>query len=153
MVKNFIKKFKVVEIHYCRSKVAHRQYLASELSINKMAQMYNESTPIDLQVKKSYFRMVFNTNFNLSFKSPATDLCSTCIMLDEKLKHEKDQKKRNELIMLKRVHKLRSKAFYTIAREEKPNLESFSFDCQKMRHYQSFQINRPISAVNSTCTI
>lgn len=33
----YIKKFKVLEIHYCRSKIKYRQYLSSDLSINKIA--------------------------------------------------------------------------------------------------------------------
>jgi len=58
-----------------------RKYLSSDLSINKLWEMYNEEAHADLKVKKGYFRKVFNTNFNLGFKSPQSDMCSTCISL------------------------------------------------------------------------
>lgn len=39
---DFIKKFNVMEVHYCRSKVAYRQYLNSNLNINKLFNMYDK---------------------------------------------------------------------------------------------------------------
>lgn len=50
--------------------------------------MYNASADADLKVKESYFRSVFNNDFYLGFGTPLTDACSTCIMLNEKLKRE-----------------------------------------------------------------
>lgn len=86
----FIRQFKCLEIHYCRGK-AKRQYLPSELSINKMYAMYcQQITDPQLQVKASYFRNVFNTKFNIGFNAPCTDVCSTCTMLKEALKFEKN---------------------------------------------------------------
>lgn len=69
----FIKKFNVLESHYCRSKTVSRQYLISDLNIKKMWRLYNAETQEENQVKESYFRCIFNTNFNLGFGSLRTD--------------------------------------------------------------------------------
>lgn len=128
---SFIKKFRTVEVHYCRGRTK-RQYLPSELSINKMYLMYCDQIKEDeLQVKASYFRYVFNTKFNIGFKSPATDICSKCQMFKETIKVEKDPKKKQELMVRSTVHKRRAKAFYKLLKEEKPNMITICFDCQK----------------------
>lgn len=84
-----------------------------------------------LEVKRSYFRHIFNRSFNIGFKAPSCDVCSTCLALKEQLKCETDRQARSVLITTSRVHKLRAKAFYTLAREEDEHMETFSFDCQK----------------------
>lgn len=128
---SFIKKFKTLEVHYCRSRTK-RQYLPSELSINKMYAMYCEQvTDNDLQVKQSYFRYVFNTKFNIGFKAPATDICSQCQMFKETIKFEKDPVKKQVLMNRSTIHKRRAKAFYKLLREDKPNMLTLCFDCQK----------------------
>lgn len=68
-------------------------------------------------VKKSYFRTIFNQEFNLGFGTPRTDVCSKCIELDEKIKKEKDQEKKSTLMIEKRVHMLRAKAFFKLLQE------------------------------------
>lgn len=127
----FIKKFKCIEVHYCRGKTK-RQYLPSELSINKMYAMYSaQIADPSLNVKRSYFRFVFNTNFNIGFKAPATDICSTCQMFKETIKLEKDVAKKSALMSRFTVHKRRAKAFYKLLKEENPNILTLCFDCQK----------------------
>lgn len=129
---NFISKYNVIETHYCRSKSSGRNYLPSDLSINKMYKHYcNEISDNELKVKSSYFRTVFNKNFNLGFGTPRTDVCSTCLELDEQLKTTTDQKQKQLIIMKKRVHKLRAKAFYSLTKEKDNKLLIISFDCQK----------------------
>lgn len=59
----FIKKFKCSGPHYSRGSSA-RRYLATELSINKLFTFYNDQAEEQLKVKRSYFRTVFNTNFD-----------------------------------------------------------------------------------------
>lgn len=131
-IKNFIKKLVPLEIHYCRGKIKCRQYLATNLSIAKLYKMYISETEDQFKsVKQSYFRRIFNTSFNIGFGSPATDVCSTCLTLDEKIKREKDANKKKDILITKRVHNLRAKAFYNLLKEEKENLLTLSFDCQK----------------------
>ncbi|KAH9632498.1 hypothetical protein HF086_017046 [Spodoptera exigua] len=84
-------------------------------------------------VKKSYFRAIFNRDFNLGFGNPRTDVCSKCIELDGKIKTENDQKyeKKKDLMIEKRVHKLRAKAFFRLLQEKSEDMTTCSFDCQK----------------------
>lgn len=99
-----------MDVHYCRSK-SHRQYLHSNLNINKMYNMYtNETTVPELQVKASYFRNIFNRNFNIGFKLPAKDVCSTCLSLREQIKHEKEISKKKDRMNELTVHKRRAKS-------------------------------------------
>lgn len=75
---DFIISLKCTESHYCRSRTVC-QYLSPELSISKLIKLYNHQAPDHLKVKSWLFHQVFNRNFNLGFKSPKTDKCSTCI--------------------------------------------------------------------------
>lgn len=127
----FVKKFRCLEVHYCRGKTK-RQYFPSELSINKMHSMYlDHVTDKNLHVKGSYFRYVFNTNFNIGFKAPVTDVCSTCTMLKESLKLETDPAKRTVLMKKSTLHKRRAKAFFKLLKKSEPNTITLSIDCQK----------------------
>lgn len=127
----FIKKFKCLEVHYYRGKTK-RQYFPSELSINKIHAIYcDHITDPNLLVKRSYFRFVFNNNFNIGFKAPATDVCSICTMFKESIKFEKDVDQKQVSMNQLTVHKRRAKAFFKMLRTEKPNAITLSFDCQK----------------------
>lgn len=129
---NFIKKFKCVEAHYTRSATSIRRYLSSELSIRKMARMYNrEMEDNQLKVKEAFFRKIFNRNFNLGFGTPRTDVCSTCLSLEEQIKISTDTEAKKKLMIQKRVHKLRANSFYSLLRETRDDLITISFDCQK----------------------
>ena len=130
-IAHFIESFKSVESHYCRSTVAIRTYLPCELNIKKIAKMYNESVPETLKVRESYFRSYFNRNYNIGFGTPKTDVCSTCLRVKEELKIERNERKRIDIIMQHRVHKLKSKAIFQLLKEIKKNREVFSVDCQK----------------------
>lgn len=128
----FISKFPAVENHYCRNKTSERVYLRSDLSINKMWKIYqSETDDPSLRVKKTYFRKIFNTQFNIGFGTPRTDVCSTCISLNEMIKLETNPEKKQDLCVQKRVHTLKAQAFYKLLQEERCDLMTFSFDCQK----------------------
>lgn len=106
--------------------------MSCDLNINKIFRIYNESVEQeDLKSKKTFFREIFLQNYNIGFGCPATDVCSKCIELSEKIKHANSEKLKAQLIMKKRVHKMRSNAFFSKLREEKPGLFTISFDCQK----------------------
>lgn len=82
-----------------------------------------------LHAKECYFRFIFNRLCNLGFGSPRVDVCSKCLELSEKIKSCKALK--SLLVTEKRVHSLRSKAFYSLLKENKNDLLILSFDCQK----------------------
>lgn len=132
-VRRFIRNLRGSESHYNRAK-SKRIYLQPGLSIRKLHAMYNEGASEELQVKCSMFRKIFVTEFNIGFKSPASDTCSTCCLLKEKIKkaapgsHEKMQ-----LMVEKRVHSQRAKAFYAHLKDQVPDSISFCFDLQQIQ--------------------
>lgn len=72
---------------------------------------------IDFPVKESYFISIFNTEHNLDFGISWTDICSTCLQLNEKIKCCNDQDTEASLLTEKKVHKMRAEAFFKILRE------------------------------------
>lgn len=44
---------------------------------------------------------------------------------------DEDEELKKKLIFELRIHKLRAKAFFDLLREERANLKTISFDCQK----------------------
>lgn len=85
-----------------------------------------------LSVKYDYFRSIFVKDFNISFKSPATDACSECIRLTEMIKVTSNPEDKQLCISKLRVHKLKAKAFYSMLKVPVQEDEvRLSFDCQK----------------------
>ncbi|XP_056310757.1 uncharacterized protein LOC130222157 [Danio aesculapii] len=78
-VKAHISSFPVVESHYCRANT-ERQYLEPTLNVLRMYDLYRLkcSENGDTPVKESYYRLIFNTEFNLSFHAPKKDRCDQC---------------------------------------------------------------------------
>lgn len=95
---DFIEEFKAIQNHYCRGKIKVRQYLPSDLSVQKMWNMYVEThANNDLNVYYEFFMNVFNNNFNIGFHAPYSDKCSTCTNLENKISLERNKDVRNEL--------------------------------------------------------
>lgn len=131
-IKTFIKSFVPVQKHYCRAKNKHRQYLASELNITKMWNMYNENHPTEeLHCAYDFFRNVFSENFNIGFDAPYTDKCSTCTRLECEIGTEKDTGKREAHKLELKTHKVRAERFYILLRENNESELVLSYDCQK----------------------
>lgn len=130
-VMKFIESFKCIEGHYCRSATSERKYVSSDLSIRKMWKMYqNQQGDESLKVRHCYFRNIFNTNYNIGFKTPRVDVCSKCMELSEKIKRAQNEEKITLMAAL-RIHKLKAKCFFTFLREYDQQTLSISFDCQK----------------------
>lgn len=127
---NFIKQLKSCESHYARGKT-NRLYLPSELNISKLCKMFNESITNELQVKESYFRQVFSTNFNIGFSAPSVDECSTCLELQQRMNIEKDETEKSELTFKLMLHKKQAKCFFDHLKEKPDDCIIVSFDCQK----------------------
>ncbi|XP_049872067.1 uncharacterized protein LOC126381200 [Pectinophora gossypiella] len=130
-IQNFIKKFKPLETHHSRGQIKIRMYLSPDLNVKKMWQMYNDEALPGYEVKIGYFRKVFNTSFNIGFGSPRQDVCSDCLQLLERIKLSRNEQEKQGLRTQYRVHKLRAKCYFENLREESPNLQILSFDCQK----------------------
>lgn len=66
-------------------KNAHSYYLPTELSIRKLWKMYKNSFGKGMQVKESFFRLLFTRNYNVVLGTPITDICSTSLQFREKI--------------------------------------------------------------------
>lgn len=149
-IKNFLESLKCTGSHYCRAKSPHRIYLPCDLNVKKLWKIYNDKAEPNLQVRHCFFRNYFNTNYNVGFGTPQTDMCSTCIQYKDKINRCTDSKVKNELITNKRVHALQAKSFYALLKQDSPECETFSFDCEKnlaipkipdQKAYFSMQVN------------
>lgn len=128
---NFIKSLHFVESHYTREK-SYRQYLSSDCTVKHLWKEYNRSAPLDLQVKYSYFLQIFNYDFNISFKSPATDACSQCIRFKSQIKEMPSGPKKVDVMAQYTLHKQKANAFYSMLKQEEgPSVLKLTFDCQK----------------------
>ncbi|KAF2893056.1 hypothetical protein ILUMI_13126 [Ignelater luminosus] len=81
-IREHIAKFPVNDSHYSRGKTK-RQYLGNNLNIARMYQLFkeecqNERMGNDDISKQWLYAHIFNTEFNLGFKAPATDTCNMC---------------------------------------------------------------------------
>ena len=78
-------------------------FLNSDLSIRKLCETYNkEQTDTEMLVTYDFLRKIFVNNYNISFKSPATDQDLKCIELKERVKNTRNvQEKINLQIIVK----------------------------------------------------
>ena len=94
IVRKHIESFPAMESHYQR-KGTKRQYLSSDLSINKMFALYQAEHPKEYQVSHAVYRHIFNTEYNLSFHKPKKDTCLKCTMKQKKERDLQTKWKRN----------------------------------------------------------
>ena len=71
LVKNHIKLFPVMESHFCREHTK-RQYLASNLNIRKIYELFKAKHPTTT-IEEHYYRKIFTENFNLGFHIPCLE--------------------------------------------------------------------------------
>lgn len=97
--------------------------------------MYNDSVEIPFRAKKSFFRSVFITNFNIGFQSPSSDACTYCTLLKNKIKTAKDNEKVTKLFFQskKKIHSKRVKAPYDLIKIEQEGTLTFCFDLQQVQ--------------------
>ncbi|XP_033103438.1 uncharacterized protein LOC117106195 [Anneissia japonica] len=89
-VKSHINSFPALASHYARSGTTGK-YLDHNLNIRKMHSLYMENYEGDRtkQVKESYYRSVFVSEFNLFFHKPKKDKCSFCVSYENSSHEEK----------------------------------------------------------------
>lgn len=90
-----IRMFPKYKSHYSRKDNMNTRYLSPDLNIAKLLKLYKEYCEENnhVAVKLSYYRHVFNTEFNLRFHRPHTDTCSTCDALQNVIKHSTNEEK------------------------------------------------------------
>lgn len=132
-VRTFIGRLRGTESHYNRNK-SRRIYLSCDLSIKKLHKLYNESTEPTHKVHFAMFYRIFVNEFNIGFRSPASDTCSRCTFLTNKIKEfQQGSAERNKYMIEKRVHKQRANAFYKLLKTVVPNSVSYCFDLQQIQ--------------------
>lgn len=94
--------------------------------------MYNsQCNDLKSEVSLTMFKNIFYRNFNISFKSPSSDVCGTCFKACYfKANWTAEDKEHDRLIL--RIHNLRAKQFYKLAKETPDKSISFAFDLQQV---------------------
>lgn len=88
-------------------------------------------------VKKSYYRHIFHTHFNLSFKRPQTDTCDKCDTLQNIIDNGVDQESVQNAKVQKELHLRKAKSAKTANDNDAKNFQDdqttvlVSFDSQK----------------------
>ncbi|CAH0552738.1 unnamed protein product [Brassicogethes aeneus] len=113
------------------AKLSIKQFIESlTCNFKKLFKLHLGQNP-GSDVKLSYFRTYLNKNYNLSFGTPLTDVCSTCLRTKELLKQNNSEEEKIQIMTEQRVHILKAKAFYGSLKSKSENVQIFSFDCQK----------------------
>ncbi|CAG5047638.1 unnamed protein product [Parnassius apollo] len=130
-LRNFLRNLPCSESHYNRAK-SKRVYLDAALNMKILRMFYNNSVPNDLKVKRTMFYEVFTFEFNIGFRSPASDACSSCILLSNSIKNEQVSTKKQELMTKLRIHKLRANFFYKLLKKRVDDSITICFDLQQV---------------------
>lgn len=156
-VMDFIKRFPVFECHYSRPKNGNRKYLAPDLNITIMYNLYKDQA--ESAVSSYIFRNIFNTRFNLHFHAPITDSYRKCDEFNNKLKVTEGEEKRN-LEILKEVHLHKAELARSEIKKdgEKAMIEenetaAIAFDLMKTLPTLFFQQVLPIISVSCGHTV
>lgn len=137
-IKHHINQFPKYVSHYSRHKNLECKYLDPGLTVRKMYKLYQEfCAEKGVQPEKeSYYRHIFNTQFNLRFHRPLTDTCGVCDKLQNIIDHGEDDEARRCAATEKEVHLRRAEAVKT-AKNSFRDLQdethvAVCFDLQKM---------------------
>ena len=145
-VRKFIGSLKGTESHYSRSK-SKRVYLRSDLSIRKLHTIYNDCQENRLlKVTPSMFRKIFCGEFNLGFKSPATDICGYCAMLDNKLKNASPAEK--QILFTEKRESVFMNSYGKQTKEKRPCV----LTCNRYNRYRKRPYNKLFTQDNLDCT-
>lgn len=109
LIHDHIESFPVKKTHYAAKEYL---YLSSELTVNKMYELFKERFP-SVGVKYEFYLKYFNENFTLKFGKPQIDTCAYCEERQVKLKspHINENAKRVATAELM-VHRRRAKQFH-----------------------------------------
>lgn len=128
---SFLNTLKCSDLHNCVSKTGPKRYLPPELNVKKLYKMFLSKNEGQKFGKEWLFRSVVTQKFCASFRTPQTDLCFTCYQLKRRIKLAESNEKKLKFMVEKRVHILKTKAFFSLLKETREDLFTLSFDCQK----------------------
>lgn len=133
IVCDHISSFPSYQSHYTRSQNPNRKFLASNLNIRLMYNLYRDHCHNLNQnpIQEAIYRRTFNTKFNLPFHSPSTDTCAKCDAFKLKiLALEGNEEEKQQLQVKHEVHLRKAEA----ARN------SLKRDTEKSKEDQSFYV-------------
>lgn len=89
LVITHIQSFPRYKSHYSRSQNPNTSYLSPDLNVRKMYNLYTEMCQEQnkIPVKESYYRNIFNGEFNMRFHHPHSDTCNICDKLNNTIKN------------------------------------------------------------------
>lgn len=137
IIKDHINKYSKYTSHYTREKNPNRKFLPTGWTIKEMYKAFQEFCNTEKHVEpeiESFYRHIFNTEFNLSFHRPYTDTCDICDKLTKKIEFGTSEQKQ-EAENQKELHLRRAEAA-RLAKDNTKNIEddtyiSICFDLQK----------------------
>lgn len=152
IIKEHIESFPAVESHYTRSK-SKRLYLASNLNISKMFQLFNEKHEGN-SIKENMYRRIFCNEYNYSFHKPKKDTCYTC----ERYRNSDDKEILQEAYDEHIINKKRAREEKEADKEEakiNSKLRVFTFDLQSVltspcSNVSSLYYSRKFASFNNT---
>ena len=122
MIHTFIKGLPVTASHYTRTYSPHRRYLEDVRSIPEVYKHYikwlSETRNENIKVSPRFFRKVFCRDYNIVFKAPKKDVCSTCERLEMEIRNKRSAQLDYSHIQEKlNVHKNKAKIPYEVLRQ------------------------------------
>jgi hypothetical protein len=137
-IESHIRLFPVLVSHYTRAHSANRKYLASDISLKQMYNLYRENCIANnIEPQKLWmYRKVFCNKFNLSFHTPRKDTCKKCDLFKVQHETEKNTERKQTLAIEHEVHLMKAeaarKALQKESTNDRENYDAFSFDLQKV---------------------
>lgn len=95
-VRTHIESFPAHQSHYTRAHNPNKKYLQENLNIKLMYTLYVEycNSKDEEPVSESFYRNVFNHEYNLDFHHPSKDTCVSCDIYKMKMETETDESKK-----------------------------------------------------------
>ncbi|CAC5415856.1 unnamed protein product [Mytilus coruscus] len=126
-IREHIQSFPTVSSHYTR-KDSNRQYLSSNLSVQKMHQLYEKECQRKSKkpCKINVYRDTFCNEFNLAFHKPKKDQCSTCTIYYEKKQRGEITKEDEEQFQEHQTMKAKSREEKRLDKERAKTDRSFA---------------------------
>lgn len=139
VVRKHISSFPSYQSHYTRAENPNRKYLAPDLNVRLMYNLYREYCKEEniLPVEEPIYRRSFNNDFNLHFHVPRKDTCLKCDMHKMKMSTLEDENEKKILEIQHELHLRKAEAARTSMKldtEKSKNdklFYAFTFDLQK----------------------
>lgn len=137
IIKEHINGFPMYSSHYTRAKNPNRKYLPEGLTVKEMYKMYKvycEDVKHVPPEKESFYRNIFNTQFNLSCHRPNTDTCDKCdkiaVRIETGTPEEKEKAEREKELHLRKAEATRLAKDKCKQNEDESHV-TLCFDLQK----------------------